>query len=205
MIRRGSHVMCRFSLVRIRLCRCKIPLAHASSTRSQPVGLTACVSVYLRVWVAVGVCGCTTAEYRARAPGRLKSGGHCTRELALTHGRTVAAATETHAQAHELYMQRSNVYRICGCVSVYERAWAKSHAHRVVFHPLFLPRLSSARLFRQARSCTSRVKTVPNAARSSGKTSFQLLPVFPTAATVFNGSIVDQLFFISFIFFGWFL
>lgn len=86
------------------LCRCKIPLAHASSTRSQPVGLTACVSVYLRVWVAVGVCGCTTAEYRARAPGRLKSGGHCTRELALTHGRTVAAATETHAQAHELYM-----------------------------------------------------------------------------------------------------
>lgn len=83
-------------------------------------------------------------------------------------------------------------------MSVCERAWAKSHAHRLVFHPLFLPHLSSARLFRQARSCTSRVKTVPNAARSSGKTSFQLLPVFPTAATVFNGSIVDQLFFYFF-------
>lgn len=75
------------------------------------------------------------------------------------------------------------------CVSKRE-----NHAHSDrVFHPLFLPRLSRAWLFRQARSCTSRVKTVPNAARSSGKTSFQPLPVFPTATAAFNGSIVDQL------------
>lgn len=64
----------------------------------------------------------------------------------------------------------------------------ENHAHSDgVFHPLFLPRLSRAWLFRQARSCTSRVKTVPNAARSSGKTSFQPLPVFPTATAAFNG------------------
>lgn len=75
----------------------------------------------------------------------------------------------------------------------------ENHAHSDrVFHPLFLPRLSRAWLFRQARSCTSRVKTVPNAARSSGKTSFQPLPVFPTATAAFNGSIVDQLLFFFF-------
>lgn len=80
------------------------------------------------------------------------------------------------------------------CVSKRE-----NHAHSDrVFHPLFLPRLSRAWLFRQARSCTSRVKTVPNAARSSGKTSFQPLPVFPTATAAFNGSIVDQLLFFFF-------
>lgn len=80
------------------------------------------------------------------------------------------------------------------CVSKWE-----NHAHSDrVFHPLFLPRLSRAWLFRQARSCTSRVKTVPNAARSSGKTSFQPLPVFPTATAAFNGSIVDQLLFFFF-------
>lgn len=78
----------------------------------------------------------------------------------------------------------------------------ENHAHSDrVFHPLFLPRLSRAWLFRQARSCTSRVKTVPNAARSSGKTSFQPLPVFPTATAAFNGSIVDQLLFFFDIFF----
>lgn len=84
------------------------------------------------------------------------------------------------------------------CVSKRE-----NHAHSDrVFHPLFLPRLSRAWLFRQARSCTSRVKTVPNAARSSGKTSFQPLPVFPTATAAFNGSIVDQL--LLFFFFRYF-
>ena len=94
---RASRVSC---VVITSLQNARFPLAHASSRR---VTYTlfgcwpGCVRKRERVWVAVGVCGCTRAEYRARAPGRLKSGGHCTRELALTHGRAVAAATETYA------------------------------------------------------------------------------------------------------------
>lgn len=126
MVRRGSRVMCRFSLVRIWFCT--VQMQDSARTRveyalSVPVGLTECVSVYLRVWVAVGVCGCTTAEYRARAPGRLKSGGHCTRELALTHGRTVAAATEhTHRRMSYICRDRTWMYIEYGDVCL---LWAR--------------------------------------------------------------------------------
>lgn len=51
--------------------------------------------------------------------------------------------------------------------------------------------VAHAGLFRQARSCTSRVKTVPNAARSSRKTSFQLLPVFPTRLSLTASSLTN--------------
>ena len=48
--------------------------------------------------------------------------------------------------------------------------------------------VARAGLFRQARS---RVKTVPNAARSSRKTSFQLLPVFPTRLSLTASSLTN--------------
>lgn len=141
-------------------------LARVCAKRSTRAAFVSACVTEARVWVVVGVlCGCTWAEYRTRAAGRLKSGGHCTRAT-LAEGASVRATALTHTDFHPHIRLFQPYLSLLFSLSLF--LWTvQERAHA--------PPLSTGAIMHvKSENCAKRCE------RSSGKTSFQLLAVFHT-------------------------